>query len=314
MTWRKIGFFEVPRGRHPWMQSHAQLPTALPTGDRSVRVFFASRSAGQRSHVAFADLAFSPSGDRFEVERVCDEPVLSPGPPGCFDEHGVYPSCVVRHAGRNYMYFIGWNQGVEAPLFYAAIGLAVSEDGTAFRRHSPAPLLSRGEFDPCLVTSPHILVEDGLWRMTYVSGVAWTRKPDGLLQSHYHIKSALSDNPFDWRREGRVAVDFGPGETNIARSAVLREDDGKRSMWFSYVHSGIGRYRIGYAESADGETWERKDHLAGIGLDDAHAKEMICYPCVFKLPTGTYMLYNGDRYGEAGFGVARRETASRGER
>lgn len=304
MKWRKIGFFAVPRGKHPWMQSHAQLPTPIVLEDGLVRVFFASRDTNQRSHVAYTDLAISADGERVHVERISSEPTLAPGLCGNFDEHGVYPSCVVRQNGLLYLYFIGWNQGVEAPLFYASIGLATSANGTRFERESLAPLLARSEHDPCLVTSPHVYVEGERWRMSYVSGVKWSRNSDGRLQSHYHIKLAEGSGPREWKRRGRIAIDFGPGETNIARSAVITGGKVPYRMWFSYVHSSIGKYRIGYAESAEGETWVRKDDAAGISLDDEHCREMICYPAIFQMAGKHFMVYNGDRYGEAGFCIA----------
>jgi len=303
MTWAKIGFFPVPQGVGPWSASHCQLPTALPLGGDRVRVFYATRDTSQRSHVGYADLRVEGHG--FAVEDVAREPVLAPGPMGHFDEHGVFPSCVIRRDGRHLMYFIGWNRGVEAPLFYAAIGLAVSEDGKVFKRVSPAPILARSEFDPCLVTSPHVYLDDGRWFMSYVSGTAWTRNADGRLQSHYHIKLAESADGIAWERQGKVAIDFKPGETNIARSAVQKLRVGGYRMWFSFVDRSVGRYRMGYAESTDGRAWKRRDELAGIGLDDSHARKMICYPSVFELSSGTYMAYNGDNYGQAGFGLAR---------
>lgn len=305
MTWRKIGFFEIPQGRSSWMYSHCQLPTAMPLDNRRVRVFFASRTQQQRSHIGFVDLAFSANRKSFSVERVSDAPVLSPGPIGFFDEHGVYPSSVVCHEGRHYMFFIGWNQGVEPPLFYASIGLATSEDGLNFQRSSRAPVMARSEFDPCLVTSPHVYLENGLWRMTYVSGIKWTRNEQGRLVSHYHIKYAESRSPCEWKSGGQVAIDLIAGETNIARSSVLKVSENDYRVWYSYVHLDVGKYRIGYAESTDGKVWQRKDHLAGITLDGDFAKEMICYPCVFRLGDHFFMLYNGDDFGKAGFGVAR---------
>ncbi len=305
MTWRKIGFFESPTNGPAWRHSHCQLPTALVLSDKHVRVFYASRTAQQRSHIGFTDLLFGDNPESFTIGRVADTPVMTPGPVGHFDEHGVYPSCIVTHEGRHYMYFIGWNQGVEAPLFYASIGLALSDDGLNFERVSPAPIMSRSEHDPCLVTSPHVYIENGVWRMTYVSGIGWWRNEKGTLQSTYHIKSAYSSNGVEWTRHGRVAIDFESGETNLARSAVLKVGDADYRMWYSRVHRDLGKYRIGYAESTDGDTWMRKDALAGIGLDDSFAKEMICYPNVFTVGRETYMLYNGDGYGRAGFGIAR---------
>ncbi len=302
--WKKIGFFEVPRGLYPWMCSHAQLPTPLPLCNDRVRVFFASRTEDQKSHVAYTDLVLLPEKEAFLVDQISTEPVLYPGPCGNFDEHGVYPSSVIQYGGKYYLYYIGWNRGVEAPLFYASIGLAVSEDGVNFEKESVAPLLARSEHDPCLVTSPHVYVDNGRWRMLYVSGVKWSRDLNGRLQSHYHIKLAEGTSPHDWMRDGRVAIDFAPGETNIARSAVIRDAVGKYQMWFSYVHSSIGTYRIGYADSEDGLLWQRNDQCAGVSLDDEHCRKMACYPAVFEHSGYRYMLYNGDRYGQEGFCVA----------
>lgn len=277
----------------------------MPIDAQHVRVFFASRTERQRSHVGYVDLELNAGGESLSVVDVSMTPALAPGPLGFFDEHGVYPSCVVRHENKWYMYYIGWNQGVEWPLFYSAIGLAISDDGMTFHRLYKAPLLSRCEVDPCLVTSPHVY-KDGLrWRMTYVSGVAWSRGEDGILKSHYNIKTAESDNLFDWKRSGNVAIDFGPGETNIARSAVVKFADDDYRMWYSFVKSDIGKYRIGYADSRDGTFWNRRDHLASISIGDDLATEMICYPCVFNLGRDMYMLYNGDNFGRHGFGVAR---------
>jgi len=305
MRWQNIGYFKLPQDMPDWWKTHAQLPTALPLGNSVVRVFFAARSAQQVPSIAFADLLFDKD-DSFTLIDVSTAPILLPGELGFFDEHGVYPSCVIPFQGKFYLYYVGWNRGYEAPLFYASVGLAISDDGLNFQRHSNSPLLARSVFDPCFVSSPHIhLLDSDNWLMSYISGVKWTRNAAGNLQSHYHIKLARSGNPFDWKRSGDVAIDFNPGETNIARSAVIELENGVYGMWFSYVHSHIGKYRMGYAESNDGLIWKRKDQMAGIDIGGDLAKDMICYPCVFRLNNEIYMLYNGDNRGAGGFGVAK---------
>ncbi len=298
--WEKVAFYHLPANRPKEALSHAQLPTALVLGN-VVRVFFACRNEKHYSSIYFVNLSVKDSTIGFS--EFSPQPVLAPGDIGTFDEHGVFPSCIVRDRGKYFMYYIGWNQGVEPPLFYASIGLALSGDGKSFEKCSPAPILGRSEWDACLVTSPHVYIEDGLWRMTYVSGTKWTRLPSGRLQSHYHIKHAESSDGFSWRRDGRVAIDFREGETNIARSSVIRDKSGYR-MWYSYVHSKIGKYRIGFAKSQDGYSWERRDEEALIDVDGNEARDMICYPCVFSFKKAMYMLYNGDNFGQQGFGVA----------
>ena len=188
--------------------------------------------------------------------------------------------------------------------FYSSIGLAESMDGgKTWLKWSPAPIMSRSRFDPCLVTSPHVLWHEGRYRMTYVSGIRWSMSGD-TLKSHYHIKYADSDDGIAWNRSGIVAVDFADAdETNVARSSVIK-DGNRLHMWFCYVR-GNTPYRIGYAESRDYVTWERNDEAAGIDVSaSGWDSEMICYPNISVHGGRAYMFYNGNAFGRDGFGVA----------
>jgi hypothetical protein len=187
--------------------------------------------------------------------------------------------------------------------FQLAIGLAVSDDGgTTFRRWSPAPLLDRHRVDPYLCASPFVLVEGDVWRMWYVSGIGWEAQPHGRARHRYLIKYAESRDGLRWRRTGLVCVGFeAPEEHAIGRPCVLREGNSYR-MW--YCVRGMA-YRIGYAQSADGLRWERRDADAGMappatGWDS----EMQAYPMVFRHRDELVMLYNGNGYGATGFGCA----------
>jgi hypothetical protein len=138
--------------------------------------------------------------------------------------------------------------------------------------------------------------------MWYVSGVKWTIE-NGQPRHYYHVKYAESADGVRWRRRGVVCIDFASaGEHAIARPCVLKDPDGRYRMWYSCRGE---RYRIGYAESADGLAWERKDDQAGIepspsGWDS----DMIEYPAVFDAGGRRYMLYNGNGYGRSGMGLA----------
>jgi len=73
-------------------------------------------------------------------------------------------------------------------------------------------------------------------------------------------------------------------------------------MWFAVRGA---RYRIGYAESADGMTWTRADDLGGLRTAaDGWDSEMVEYPCVLDHQERRYMLYNGNDYGKTGVGLA----------
>jgi hypothetical protein len=73
-------------------------------------------------------------------------------------------------------------------------------------------------------------------------------------------------------------------------------------MWYPYA---IDSYKIGFAESFDGLSWIRKD--GDVGIDASSTgwdSKMLEYPYVFKHKDEFYMLYNGNNYGEDGFGLA----------
>lgn len=299
--WVKRSLIFEPPGNLAWAQTHAALPVADRIGDSAsdrYRIYFSSRDRQGRAQIGFFELGLRAPQ---EILRVSAEPVIGLGPLGAFDDSGVTTSCVVNHAGRKYHYYSGWSLGVSVP-FYFYVGLAVSEDGgETYRKISPAPILERNEIDPYLTASPFVLVEDGWWRMWYVSGTGWERV-GGETRHYYHIKYAESEDGIRWRREGRVCIDYArAGEYAIARPCVIK-DSGVYKMW--YAHRGES-YRIGYAESSDGLRWERHDDRNGIEVSaSGWDSEMLAYPFVFDALGERHLLYNGNGYGRTGIGLA----------
>jgi hypothetical protein len=278
------------------MVSHAALPTAERRGPR-YRVYFGGRDARSRARIGAFE--FDPADPA--ISGVTDTPVLDLGPLGAFDDSGVTPSCLVEHDGRTYLYYTGWSLGVTVP-FYLFVGVAVSEDGgRAFARASAAPILDRSDSDPYLTASPWVLVEDRCWRMWYVAGSGW-ECVDGRPRHSYHIRYAESSDGLRWTRSPRPCIDYASAdEYAISRPCVVRDRDAYR-MWYA---SRGAAYRIGYAESADGLHWTRKDAEAGIDVSPSGwDSEMVAYPCVFDAGGRRYLLYNGNGYGRTGIGLA----------
>lgn len=298
MRWEKLGRILDPQNKAPWMVSHAALPFAVPLDEENVRVYCAGRDAQGRGQIGCVNFSLL---DPARSAVVSAKPVLRIGPLGAFDDRGVLTACIAQGADRRYLYFTGVMLGQTVPFYYS-IGLAV-ENGApdGFDRVSAAPILDRSAVDPYLTASPFVTYDDGRWRMWYISGLRWAME-NGAPKHYYHIRYAESDDGIAWRREGRVAIDFGPGEYAIARPSILR-DTGLYRMWYCYRGES---YRIGYAESADGVEWTRKDAEAGIDVSAGGWDcEMICYPHVFRHGGELYMIYNGNGYGKSGFGLAR---------
>jgi hypothetical protein len=301
MRWRKTGVAIAPPQGLPWAASHAAVPHVEPCDDESVLVYFTTRDDLRRSHVARGRLWLGADGVPAGVD-VHPDPILSPGRRGTFDDSGTMTSCLVIHGGVERLYYQGWALGVTVP-FYVYVGCASRTAGQGdFERVSPAPVLGPHALDPIMCSSPWVRVEDEVWRMWYVSNLAWEDGPDGRAEYRVHIRYAESDDGIDWRRNGRVCIDFArPDETALARPVVLRDADRYR-MWYS--HRGRS-YRVGYAESGDGLQWERRDDLAGIDVSDSgFDSDMIEYACVFDHGDRRHMLYNGNGFGATGIGHA----------
>jgi hypothetical protein len=297
MAWVKLGRILEGPGGVAWASTHAALPVVDPLEAGAVRIYFSSRDDNNRARIGCVDVAIR---DWQPLGPVPDAPALDLGRLGSFDDAGVTSSWLVRHGDREHLYYTGWSLGVSVP-FYFFIGAAVRQGGGPFIRFSEAPLLDRSGTDPYLTASPCVLIEGGIWRMWYVSGVRWAIEA-GEVRHYYHIRYAESGDGLTWKRTGTVCIDFAsPEEYAIARPCVVKDRDCYR-MWYSYRGR---RYSIGYAESADGISWIRKDEQAAIGLSaEGWDSEMIEYPFVFDAHGQRYMIYNGNGYGRTGFGVA----------
>lgn len=298
MAWQRLGLLFPPRAIGAWSATHAALPLLDPV---EPLLYFTARDRDGRGHIGRLGVDLErgitcPPGPRL---------VLAPGTLGAFDDSGVTGSCVVIAGGERRLYYTGWMRGVTVP-FYLAVGLAAARDGDErFERISAAPVLERSAADPYLTASPWVLHDGGRWRMWYVSGVGWDSTPAGP-RHRYHIRYAESSDGIVWKREGRVAIDFGsPAEYAFGRPCVIKEGDIYR-MWF--CHRG-DTYRLGYAESSDGMSWTRHDDRAGLDpAESGFDHDMVAYPAVYDRHGVRWMLYNGNGYGLTGIGLAKAAT------
>jgi hypothetical protein len=220
------------------------------------------------------------------------------------------PSSVVDWHGLKYLYYIGWNVRNTVP-YHNSVGLAVSDDGgRTYRRMFDGPVMDRTAEEPYFCATTCIRNENGVWRNWYLSCTGWEMIA-GRMEPRYHLKYAESDDGIHWRREGRVAIDYAsPAEGGIVRASV-RKDGKLYRMWYCYRSHAEYRstransYRIGYAESGDGLVWTRMDDKAGIELsDEGWDSFMLAYPEVVDVAGHRYMFYNGNGFGQTGFGYA----------
>lgn len=296
MKWRKLGRVFCPDNHAEWMVSHAANPTALDRGNGCFRIYFSTRDSSNRSSIAWVEIDLR---EPTKVQSIAKAPPLSPGTIGCFDDSGASIGCILPRGDKLWLYYMGWNLGVTVP-WRNAIGLAIGNlDGEEFERISPAPVMDRAAVDPYTLSYPWIIEDSQGLHAWYGSNLAWGKDKADM----YHmIKSAVSADGLTWQRDGKVVIEPG-NDTDyaFARPCVVRDGDVYR-MWYAYRGTA---YRIGYAESADGLTWKRRDQQVGIDVSPGEWDgDSIEYPCVFEHAGQRYMLYCGDGYGRTGFGIA----------
>ena len=307
-AWERLGLVFKADGQRPWMQSHAQMPHAELIEGSVFRIYFTCRDGQNRSHIGWlaADLE-RPS----EVLELASEPLMAPGPAGRFDDVGVMSSCLLTAGGERRFYVIGWNVRTTVPM-HLSIGLAAGPaDGPpTIERRLPGPVLERSPANPFYVTCPWVMADGAGWRMWFTSGLDWAEGSSGKPASRYNIWHARSPDGVTWTPDPSATLDLAhPRELAIARPQVIKDPDLWR-MWHCWRGEDFD-YRIGYAESEDGDAWTRRDDhplallASGSGFDSAAA----CYPHVFDHGGERWMLYCGDGYGQAGIGLARLRTS-----
>lgn len=307
MKWEKKGLIYEANAQFFWNKTHASVPTVYKVDETRLRIYFSSRDDSNHTHVGFIEVsADNPKEILYEHSL----PVVVPGKPGMFDDCGAMPSHVIDVGDEVWMYYLGWNVR-NTIAYHNSIGLAISKDGgITFEKFSEGPLFDRNYLEPYYSAVPFILRENGVWKMWYLSNTDWVEF-NGKSEPYYHIKYAESSNGIDWKREGKVAIDYkDENECGIVRSCVVKDGSLYR-MW--YAHRNLknyrddvrNSYRIGYAESIDGLEWVRKDDEVGIDVSDSGwDSEMIEYPFVYDHKGTRYMIYNGNTFGKTGFGYA----------
>lgn len=303
MKWKKLGNIFNPQKFDDWNYQFGAVPFVGGIDNNFLKVFFTSRNPQKNSLLTYGIFDFSKN---FELVSTSQSPLLDLGAPGTFDSAGTMGCQLTEINGQSMLYYQGWNLGVDVP-FRNSIGLAFYDaKNDQFSKFSTGPILDRSVHDPCFVASPHIIqIDKNSYLMYYLSCDSWGDDDKGI-QHRYNIKIARSSDGINWSRDGTIAIDYENEKEYAFSVPRVLHDSGTYKMWYSYRGSKSSQhYRIGYAESDNGINWQRDDSMVGIDVsEDGWDSEMICYPYVFDHQGERYMLYNGNNYGETGFGIA----------
>jgi hypothetical protein len=305
MQWRKLGRIWKPNRSCWWQQEYGIVPTPwhLPR-EKKIRIFFATTDAKKVGRITYLDV------DEANPTRILYEhtkPVLDAGRPGCFDECGVNPSCLIEKNGTLFLFYTGYQRSINDSLtLFAGLGKWDRKSKT-FVRVLTTPILERTNEETFVRSTPFVRRQRKSFVMWYLAGTGTVFSRTGIYKGRtmpsYSIRKAVSGDLLTWEPKETVLCPRGGDEFALGRPWILTNAK-TLQMWYSIRKKSVG-YRLGYAVSKNGICWTRKDDSVGIDVSaSGWDSEMICYSSVITIGNMRYMLYNGNRHGKTGFGIA----------
>jgi hypothetical protein len=314
LVWKPLGLIFNPTEHDLPLEciDFAQSPQGLVLPDR-VRVFFSMRKRDSSttflSHVGFVDFSL----DWTKVLGVNQGEVIPLGETGTFDEHGIFPLNVFEHGELVYGFSTGWSRRISVPT-ESSIGLSVSRNkGITFEKVGAGPILSASLNEPFLIADGCALHENGIFHMWYIFGERWkiglvSGKPERV----YKIAHATSTDLIDWKRNGVAIIPDVIGIDECQALPTVFKFQDEYHMIFCYRpyegfrEIGNDSYKLGYAKSDNLIDWRRDDTEGGVEFPaEDWDSDMRCYPNVIRIQDDFYLLYNGNKFGRYGFGLAK---------
>jgi predicted GH43/DUF377 family glycosyl hydrolase len=198
---------------------------------------------------------------------------------------------VLQAGERWYMWYTGQNDKAGR----SAIGLATGPDGLHWERAATDPVLDAGGgWERSNVMCPHVLYENGVFRMWYSGGEKY--EPDA-------VGYAESDDGIHWRRHPDNPVirpvDKWESSRTTAACIVPRKHD-YLAFYIGFAE-GFEKCQIGMARSRDGiHDWERYPGNPIIGPGPAGSWEdcNTYKPYVVRFHEEWYLWYNASRFSD----------------
>ncbi len=285
---------------------HAQVPIVDTNNDGFWRVYFSKRINRGPSLPYYIDVE---AGNPTHILNKSTEPILRAGERGTFDWAGVMPTEILTVGSTKYLFYIGWANRHDVP-YHNNLGLATSTDGgQSWHKISTGPVFATSYREPGYVGTISIMPTEGLYYGYYLSCREW-QEIEGRIEPIYDIKIATSENLMDWIPLNKTAIELSDDDGGISKASIFQLNK-EYYMCYAvrkkadYRENAENSYRIKCAKSSDLLHWEKIDTLGlNISADTSWDSQMVEYPDVFEYKDEMYMFYNGNGFGETGFGYA----------
>jgi hypothetical protein len=211
------------------------------------------------------------------IKDTINNPVLSPGPAGSWDDFALIAVCVIKVDDTYHMWYDGWQDGSASTL--KRIGHATSADGIIWEKDANNPVLipgNSGSWDYNWVRAGKVVFDGSIFHMWYTGGT-WF---------NYDFGYAISSDGTSWTKyndsttTNQLYADSDPvmkrgligswdSWSIFSCSVMFNESEDTLKMWYSGSDNDLINTRIGYATSpkvADGINDSHYDFPKGFAL------------------------------------------------
>ena len=308
--WIKKGRVIAPGFAGDQSKGRLSAPCVIKLNDGQLRMYFwTTNSSGSRLHYLFAAEASPDNPMKWEL--LGDRPLLGPATSGKVRDKGPsFPWVLPREDAPWLMYYCAWGSWARAGELSNRTSLAISEDQGRTWKVVKEPLLALGppgSFDAGMTGSVCVLrFGPADYRMWYTAGERYEIL-EGRKRGIVHLGYATSRDGASWRRHPKPHLSPRLDRTRPYEAVVSKPSvfvlNGVFHMWLSV--SGLSGYRLAYARSEDGVTWQRAlDQeilpLTPGGFDSVNQS----YPNVIEVNDELWMFYVGNSFGSTGIGWA----------
>jgi hypothetical protein len=238
------------------------------------RMWYLGDAGGSNKYVLYAE-----SNDGIVWDRPFSTPVLSPGPPGSWDDLAVHPGAIIYDNGMYYMFYSGWSD----PWGQWDIGFAESMDGISWTKHPTPVLYGTSGWEYQIGPSSVIKIEDTYYLYYYMRDLPSLR-----------IGLATSTDRINWERYATnpILTFDAPWEgTGVYYPTVFAGSPGLEMIYMNASGTGFGK-----ATSSDGKTWVKQGSNPFFTKDETFnnwAYEKIAYPFYIRVNNKDRVYYTG---------------------
>jgi hypothetical protein len=303
MLFKKQGLIFRPDLKTNIAQKRVMVACPLKIDDRRLRLYCGFANQDNVMRASFIDVDINDPSKLLDFQ---DQAALDIGAPGMFDDNGLCPSSIIRHAGKIYMFYFAFQLTVKVP-YLTFSGLAVSEDeGLTFKRLTVTPVLDRTHTEPLMRSAPCVWYDEQakLFKIVYSSASSFKKIASGKLLQRYELFYQESKDFRYWSDSGKLIITHSnEDEFGFGRPFYFKYNN--KHLLFYSIRTQSSGYSLGYASTEDFESWHRHDNLRGLNPGpQSWDNQNLSYPTLYQHRDKVYLFYCGNNLGDSGLGYA----------